>query len=163
MLSLFQLISMESVNATDFFPCANYPCGNLWSAQCWPSTDCRSPSIGVCMAPALCQHWLAMLGWTGCAVLETSTDSVLSNHWHTKMPDLSFLYQRLSTALIVEATFRQYWVNCQLSVLVNCTGPVLRHWWTPPEYRNFHLDKSWNSSEKLNIFKDEINKRDVNY
>ena len=115
------------------------PGGNLRSAQCWPSTDCRRPSTGVCTAPALGQYWFVMLGCTGCAVLETSTDSVLSNHWHTIMPDLSFLYHWLSTASIVEPIVRQYWVNCRLSLLVNCTRPVLRRWWTPAEYRNFHL------------------------
>ena len=83
--------------------------GNLRSAQCWPTTDCHSPSTGrlygVSIWPVLARNaWLYYI------------------LWHTKMP-----------------TFRQYWVNCRLSVLANCTGPVLLRWWTPAEYRNFHL------------------------
>ena len=70
-----------------------------------PSADpvwiAEVPVLGVCTVTALGQYWLVMVGCTACVVLETSTDSVLSN----------------CTASIVEPTFRQYWVNCRLYLL----------------------------------------------
>ena len=127
-----QKIELEKLSAITQVEIYNHPSAG-------PVQIAVVPVLGACTSPALGQYWLVMLGCTACAVLETSTDSVLSNHWLTKMPDLSFLYHRLSIASIVEPTFHQYWVNCRISVLVNCTGPVLRQSWPPTKYRNFHL------------------------
>ena len=83
------------------------PGGNLRSAQYCPSTDCRSPSTGVCTAPSLGQSWPVMHGllrvqyWRQVPILYCQTTGILK----------SFLYHRLSTASMVEPTFRQYWVN----------------------------------------------------
>ena len=65
-----------------------------WTFTISPVQIAVASVLGVCTAPALGQYWLVILGCTACVVLETSSDSVLSNHWNIEMPDLSYLYYR---------------------------------------------------------------------
>ena len=85
------------------------------------------PVLGVCTAPALGQYWLVILGCTACAVLETSTDSVLSNNsWNMNQSNPLIISE---IWLIQIAKKRLLWIS-RISMITS----VKMNWFNSEKY-----------------------------